>query len=98
MDARHLDRVRTIDRLCSVCGLPVHRYSPDHEGSGTDLMGCVNSLRGEIERLRGALRGVISHWDEDAPQFPEGAEWADFAYGVGMAVQWGRIVLGDGVA
>lgn len=43
--------------LCAACGLPIHRYSPNfpgHQGRA-NLMGCVNSLRGEVERLRAAI-------------------------------------------
>lgn len=42
--------------LCRMCGMPVHRYSPDHPEHGPegrwDAMGCVNSLKSEVERLR----------------------------------------------
>lgn len=42
-------QVPEMAEFCSICGLPVHRYSLDHLGTPDDLMGCVNSLRGALE-------------------------------------------------
>ena len=44
----------TATMRCSVCDLPVHRYSPNfpgHEDRST-LMGCVNSLRGALDEAQ----------------------------------------------
>lgn len=42
--------------LCRMCGMPVHRYSPDHPQHGPegrwDAMGCVNMLKPEVEHWR----------------------------------------------
>jgi hypothetical protein len=55
----------THNSRCASCGLPLHRYSPNHTGSGTDLMGCINSMRplldeavAERDALRDAIRRV----------------------------------------
>lgn len=37
--------------VCSRCGLPYHRYSPEDPEHAPDEYGCINSLRARIEQL-----------------------------------------------
>lgn len=40
----------TIKGICAACGLPGHRYgTTDDGGRRYDPVGCINSLRGELE-------------------------------------------------
>ena len=46
---------------CAMCGLAYHRYcdhDPEHKWSAT---ACINSLRAEVERLR----GVVAERDQE---------------------------------
>jgi len=37
---------------CSMCGMPYHRYGWGDREHDYDPTACINSLRGEIERLQ----------------------------------------------
>lgn len=51
---------------CEMCGQPYHRYGlsdPEHK---YDAMGCVNALRGRVEKfdaLAKAAQAVLAVWD-----------------------------------
>lgn len=43
---------------CASCGLPGHRYGRNESPERYDPVACINSLRGEVERLRTALTNL----------------------------------------
>lgn len=45
-----------IGGTCTICGLPGHRYGTTDPEHAVDPVACVNSLRGENERLRRLMK------------------------------------------
>lgn len=43
---------------CATCGLPGHCYGSTDTEHEPQAIGCVNMLRGEVERLSAALRAI----------------------------------------
>ena len=46
------------DLRCAACGMPAHRYGRNEGTERFDPMACINTLRGEVERLEKATRLV----------------------------------------
>jgi hypothetical protein len=58
--------------LCAACGLPLHRYSPNHAGSGTDLMGCINSMRPLLDAAHATLDQIGRYADAITEHIDDG--------------------------
>jgi len=63
--------------LCAGCGERLHRFSPNHPDSPTDLMGCVNTLLAKVHRVKraetdlAAVRAALASMFADMPYGPE---------------------------
>lgn len=49
----------TIEGTCGGCGLPGHRFGTTDPGHDYSATACVNSLRGEVERLNAELSAAL---------------------------------------